>query len=144
MLRLAAASIVCFGAFAAVAGGAAPPARIGVACVGASGSAHGGQVKPASIMLACGDGNYWIGALAWKGWGTTTARATGKLHYNDCTPYCAAGHFHTLPGTATLSILKAGMCKDAPARFYTRLRVVPGKSGKGLPTPVNETLPAHC
>jgi hypothetical protein len=144
VLRLAAASIICLAAFAASASGTPPPARIGVTCLGATGWAHGGQVKPVRIVLACGDANLWIAALKWQGWGTATASATGTVHYNDCTPYCAAGHFHTVAGTASLSILKAGTCKGAAGRFYTRLRVVPAQRGKSPPAPVGETLPAHC
>jgi hypothetical protein len=144
VLRLVAAVTVAVAVLAATASGSPPAARIGVTCVGASGWAHGGQVKPAGVMLACGDANYWIAALEWRGWGTATARAAGRVHYNDCTPYCAAGHFHTIPGTASLSNLKAGECKGAPARFYTRLHVAPARRGKDVPSPVDETLPAHC
>ena len=144
MLRLAAAVLVSCAMLAATANGASPPARIGITCVGVSGWARGGQVKPARVMLACGDANYWITTLTWHGWGTATAKATARVHYNDCVPYCAAGHFHTIPGTASLSILKAGECKGAPARYYTRLRVVPVERGKNVPSPVDETLPAHC
>ena len=144
MRRLAAVAILVVAAIAVSAAWAAPPVRIGVVCVGATGPAHGGQVRPASIMLACADANYWIAALKWKGWGTATATAAGKVHYNDCTPYCAAGHFHTVSGTATLSRLRAGKCRAAPARFYTRVRVVPNRTGKNIPAAVDETLPAHC
>ncbi|MGZ4372217.1 MAG: hypothetical protein ACXVRQ_08480 [Gaiellaceae bacterium] len=144
MLRLAAVLTVSVAVFVAGAEGATSPVRIGVVCVGASGSAHGGTVKPSSIMIACADANYWIDHLAWKGWGTAAATSAGKVHYNDCTPYCAAGHFHVIPGTATLSSLKAGTCKGAAARFYTRLRVVPGRRGKNIPAAVDESLPAHC
>jgi hypothetical protein len=144
MLRLAAIAVVALALCAAVANGAPPAARIGVACVGATGWVHGGQVKPTRVMLACGDANFWIASLEWHGWGTTTTKATGTVHYNDCNPYCAAGHFHTVPGSATLSILKAGTCKGEPARFYTHLRVVPVAHGKNVPSPFDETLPAHC
>jgi hypothetical protein len=133
-------------AVAVVAVGAAwasPPFRIGVVCLGATGPARGGQVRPVSIMLACADANYWIGALRWKGWGSATATAAGRVHYNDCAPYCAAGHFHTISGTATLTKLKAGKCRGAAARFYTRLRVVPDRRGKNIPAAL-QTLPAHC
>ena len=144
MIRLAAASVLAVAALGVGAAWASPPVRIGVVCVGASGSAHGGQVRPASIMLACGDGNYWAGALKWKGWGTATATAGAQVHYNDCTPYCAAGHFHVIPGTATLSNLKAGTCRGESVLFYTRLRVVPARHGKTIPAAVDEKLPAHC
>jgi hypothetical protein len=144
MLRLAAVVMLALAALAVGAAWASPPVRIGVVCVGATGPAHGGQVRPTSVMLACADANYWIAALKWKGWGTATATTAGKVHYNDCTPYCAAGHFHVIPGTATLSNLKAGKCDGAAARFYTRLRVVTGRRGKNIPAAVDETLLAHC
>jgi len=144
MLRLVAVLLVCVAVLVAGAAGATSPVRIGVVCPGASGPVHGGTVKPASIMIACADANYWIAHLTWKGWGTATATAAGDVHYNDCTPYCAAGHFHVITGTATLSSLEAGTCKGAAARFYTRLRVVPGRRGKNIPAAVDESLPARC
>jgi len=51
--------------------------------------------KPVQLVLACGDGNYYLSGLRWSGWGSATAAATGKAVANDCTPYCAAGHFHS-------------------------------------------------
>jgi hypothetical protein len=95
-------------------------------------------------MIACADANYWISHLKGKGWGNATTTSVGDVHCNDCTPYCAAGHFHVIPGVATLSNLKAGTCKGAAARFYTRLRVTPSKHGKNIPAAVDESLPAHC
>ena len=142
--RLAIVAALCAAALAAGAAAAGAPVRIGVVCIGASGPVHGGTVKPASVMLACGDGNFWIAALEWHAWGSATTTATGRVHYNDCTPYCAAGHFHVIPGTATLSKLVAGTCKGAAARFYTHLHVVPGKRGKNIPPTFDETLPARC
>ena len=144
---MVALSLVVVGvlAAAAAAGGAPPPARIGVVCPGANGPVHGGTVRPTTIMLACADGNLWIGELRWKGWGTATVTAAGTVHYNDCTPYCAAGHFHTAPGTATLSGLRIGSCfRLTRVPVYTRLRVVATGRGKHLPPPVSESLPAHC
>ena len=121
MFRLAAAVLVSFAMLAAAAKGAPPtPARIGVTCVGVSGWARGGQVKPARVMLACGDANYWITALAWHGWGTATARATGRVHYNDCVPYCAAGRFHTIPAPpASRSSRRANARERRPATTPT-------------------------
>jgi hypothetical protein len=52
-----------------------------------------GSVRPRSIMLACGDGNFYVDGLKWMTWGSV-ASALGVGHQNDCTPYCAAGHFH--------------------------------------------------
>jgi hypothetical protein len=143
-LRLA-TTLVAALALATAAAASAAPVRTGVVCPGVGAFVGGGgKVKPATIMLACGDGNFWISDLHWNGWGSATATATGEVHYNDCKPYCAAGHFHVIPGSATLTKLKAGTCQGAPARFYTRLHVVVGKKGKNIPPDVAENLPARC
>jgi len=52
-------------------------------------------VRPTSVVLACADANYGLTGLRWSSWGGSTARATGSVRANDCTPYCAAGHFHS-------------------------------------------------
>jgi hypothetical protein len=53
------------------------------------------KVRPTSIVLACADANFGIRKLHWIGWGERSAAATGVAYANDCTPTCAAGHFHT-------------------------------------------------
>ena len=55
------------------------------------------RVKPASVLLACGDGSFRVTTLAWTGWGQTFAAGRGIGSVNDCTPNCAAGHFHSYP-----------------------------------------------
>jgi hypothetical protein len=50
--------------------------------------------KPKAIVFACGDGNFGAKTLAWTGWGEPFAAAVGTGYANDCTPTCAAGHFH--------------------------------------------------
>jgi hypothetical protein len=52
------------------------------------------KAKPASVVLACGDANFGLKRLHWIGWGEASAAATAVAYANDCTPYCAAGHFH--------------------------------------------------
>jgi hypothetical protein len=68
-----------------------------------TGCAHQPQVRPHEIVIACGDGNFYVDHLAWKRWGAGGAVAAGVAHQNDCTPYCAAGHFHSYRATVTLS-----------------------------------------
>lgn len=75
-------------------------------------------VAPKQIVLACGDGNFWIGALRWRGWGDATAAATGTANQNDCDPYCAAGQFHAYPVTVTASAPRT--CRSG-RRQYTLL-----------------------
>lgn len=60
-------------------------------------------VRPRSIVVACGDGNLYFTRIRWASWTSSTATGTGVGHQNDCTPNCAAGHFHTYPATARLT-----------------------------------------
>ena len=53
------------------------------------------QVRPSEVIFACGDANFLARRLQWTGWGERFAAATGVAEVNDCTPYCAAGHFHS-------------------------------------------------
>ena len=76
-------------------------------------------VEPRSIMVACGDGNFYVTGIRWTAWTGTSAKGTGKVHANDCKPYCAAGHFHTKTGSVALS--KVISCKGA--RVFTYIRV---------------------
>ena len=72
---------------------------------------------PHSLVLACADANYELVHLSWHGWGNATASASGTARANDCTPNCAAGHFHSYPVTARASSLAT--C--GRARYYARL-----------------------
>ena len=63
------------------------------------------EVKPTSIIVACGDGGFYLTGLRWTSWGVA-ADANGVAHQNDCTPNCAAGHFHAYPVRIRLSALK--------------------------------------
>jgi len=86
------------------------------------------QSQPASLVLACGDGNYSLEGLKWRGWGTAAATATGSARANDCTPNCAAGHFHSYRMTATADRLTT--C--GKARYYARLTITyPGARPAG-------------
>jgi len=60
-------------------------------------------VRPASIVLACADANFGVKKLSWIGWGGSRAAATGVAYANDCTPNCAAGHFHNYNAVIVLS-----------------------------------------
>lgn len=59
-------------------------------------------VRPRSIVVACADGNFYLTRIHWTSWTTASASGTAVGHQNDCTPNCAAGHFHTYPATLTL------------------------------------------
>jgi hypothetical protein len=61
-----------------------------------------GVVRPGSYVFACADGNAYLNGLHWARWAGTDAFANGSYVFNDCTPYCAAGHFHSLSALVVL------------------------------------------
>ncbi len=72
------------------------------------------QTRPTSYILTCADANSALDGLHWAAWGSSSAFASGTYTFNDCVPYCAAGHFHNQPVLVALWHVKA----------------LPGKSGK--------------
>jgi hypothetical protein len=84
---------------------------------------------PTQLVLACADGNYELTKVTWRGWGKPSATGTATASANDCTPNCAAGHFHTYPARVTATALKA--C--GKARYYAKLTITyPGKRPAGF------------
>jgi hypothetical protein len=75
---------------------------------------------PKTLVLACADANYELAGLHWHAWGKASASATGSAKANDCTPNCAAGHFHSYRMTATVG----GLRTCGRAHIYTRLTIV--------------------
>jgi hypothetical protein len=51
--------------------------------------------RPHTIVIACADANTEVTDLRWTSWGEASAVASGRYVWNDCTPNCAAGHFHS-------------------------------------------------
>jgi hypothetical protein len=93
---------------------------------------------PAELVLACGDGNYYLTGLHWQAWGTTSATASGTAHLNDCTPYCAAGHFHTYP----VRVVATKRARCGAAVYYARLEVTyPGRRPPGQKGHLADSLP---
>lgn len=56
-------------------------------------------LQPSEIVLACADHGWVLRDLRWSTWTASAAKATGTFVYNDCSPNCAAGHLHSVPGT---------------------------------------------
>jgi len=67
-------------------------------------------VRPATIIIACADANLALTHLRWSNFGGRTASAAGRYSANDCTPNCAAGHFHAYAVHVVLS--NARPCPD--------------------------------
>jgi hypothetical protein len=91
-------------------------------------------VAPKTLTLACADANYGLARMSWRRWGDATATGSGVASANDCTPYCAAGHFHTYPVTATASLLRT--CSPGkrvgPAQYTLLVLRYPGKRPAGV------------
>jgi hypothetical protein len=104
-------------------------------------------VRPKSFVLACADGNSAFEKLAWATWAPGLASAQGTLVQNDCTPYCAAGHFHRYPA---LVILWGSKAVRPGEHAYTKLTLIltgprPGYYDsvhhKWVYAPVTQTFP---
>jgi hypothetical protein len=105
------------------------------------------MVRPKSFVLACADGNSALEKLAWSTWAPGLASAKGTLVQNDCTPYCAAGHFHRYPA---LVVLWGSQAAGPGEHAYTKLTLIltgarPGYYDsvhhKWVYAPVTQTFP---
>jgi hypothetical protein len=91
----------------------AKPALVDALCL------QPGQTKPKEIVMACADGNAVAEHLRWSSWRSTSARAKGTLHQNDCTPYCALGTFYNYPAVFDLS----DMVRADGREYFTKLTI---------------------
>ncbi len=85
--------------------------------------ARSAVVEPKTYVLTCADANSYLGKLSWTSWRLGRASAKGVLEENDCTPYCAAGHFHSYP--AVVVFWGDATVKNHPGeRCYTAMTVI--------------------
>ena len=132
--RIKAVALALCGVAAIAAAASVPAAAAGQqAPAGAATSAAGvpvvincamhGQTRPRQYILACGDGNFYLDKLNWAAWGSSSAFAEGINTFNDCVPFCAAGHFHSFPVLAAL-----WRAEPRPGhmgqRYFTRLTLI--------------------
>jgi hypothetical protein len=108
------------------------------------------EVAPSGISN-CGDGAVGLTGLHWTSWTSHLASGYGTWFRNDCTPSCAAGHFHSYP--ALVDLWGSAPVNGHPSeRKYTRMTLIftgtrPSVSqvvnGKTVVThPITLTLPA--
>ncbi|HVR06023.1 MAG TPA: hypothetical protein VMS02_08270 [Solirubrobacteraceae bacterium] len=74
--------------------------------------------RPKSLTLTCADANTALSGLRWSSFGGATAKATGMLDLNTCTPNCAAGKVIHYPVAVAASAPRS--CK-AGLRVYNKL-----------------------
>ena len=53
------------------------------------------QVRPTNIVLTCADSNRYIKDITWSSWNSSSAKATGTLYWNGCSPACFDGKWHS-------------------------------------------------
>ena len=58
--------------------------------------------QPTKYVFYCADANSGMKNATYDWWTAKTAHGTATLYYNDCTPNCAAGHFHFVRAEFTL------------------------------------------
>lgn len=83
--------------------------------------------EPKGITVTCADAGWVLEDLAWTSWTSTSATATGTLAYNDCTPSCAMGHIHQVPGTRVV-LTDPGQAAGGQM-VWTRLQETPWPPG---------------
>jgi hypothetical protein len=79
------------------------------------------RVKPTRIVLACGDFSAYVNDLHWHHWGSGFARGHGKLRFNDCTPNCVSGKFHTYPVKAALLEARMTRCDGRRVKLFNHM-----------------------
>jgi hypothetical protein len=95
-------------------------------------------VRPKSIIIACADANFYYSKLTWQSWTATGARATGRATENSCTPNCAAGKFHSYPGSVRLSHVVR--CKSGRREFTHLAWQITNAPKTGIPAKGSTTF----
>jgi len=100
------------------------------------------QVRPKQVVLACADANFGVKGLRWTGWGESFTAATGTAYANDCTPNCAAGHFHTY--RAVLVASGARRCPNGGVVYKEVTIAFVGPSPYPKAKPADLVYPTRC
>ncbi|RAG83862.1 hypothetical protein DN069_19840 [Streptacidiphilus pinicola] len=91
------------------------------------------QTRPGTYMLACGDGNNYLTGVQWSTWSADSATAKATDQANDCTPYCAVGHFHGYPVDVRLDEPVPWTGHPGEQRFSRLTLDYPGARPPGMP-----------
>lgn len=95
--------------------GAGAKQKVYIAAEGCDGHVY----KPSKVILACADANLYVTGLKYDTYRRMSAKATGTIHLNDCTPDCAGGHFHKYP--ASIRFFDVVKCSDGRS-YFSRAR----------------------
>jgi hypothetical protein len=75
------------------------------------------RIRPTDILVTCADGGFGVDRLSWITWGGSRAVGLGSAYLNDCTPSCAAGHFHRFQAVVIASGLQR--CPNGESAYLT-------------------------
>ena len=125
-LQLAVIGVAAIAAIAVAGGASVAAAQSGSRAVAApvviNCSGHA-VTKPKTYVLSCADGNSYLKRLHWASWGGSAAFASGTSVFNDCTPSCVNGHFHSFTALVALWRPEA-LPGHAGQRYFTRLTII--------------------
>jgi len=98
-------------------------------------------VMPSEVVLACADAGLGVERIHWLGWGSPVAAGLGSAFANDCSPNCAAGHFHSY--RAVLLLSGSERCGNALA-YRTATVAIVGQPPSAWMTAADATYPLRC
>ena len=124
-------------------------AALALAVQGADGATHSAVpnclgkpvAAPSQVVLACADAGLGMRAIHWLGWGGALAAGVGTAYANDCTPTCAAGHFHDYRGVLLLS---GSQNCDGRLAYRTATVAIVGEPPQAWSTAADATYPLRC
>ena len=99
------------------------------------------QTRPSVVVFTCADAGTEAINLHWKHWGEQFATGIGQIVVNDCTPYCAAGHFHSSP--TIVVVVGRQRCQNGRIA-YQRVAYMPIVSGIANPGAVTQWWDRSC
>lgn len=98
-------------------------------------------VEPSEVILACADAGLGVRRITWLGWGSALAAGVGIAFANDCTPDCAAGHFHSYQAVL---ILKGAQRCGSELAYKTATVAIVGTPPTAFARPADATYPLRC
>jgi hypothetical protein len=137
MRRAVAFVAVLLAAVATAGSSAAAPAPKLAGCVPGTPA----TVRPKKVIVACGDANFYFTNLAWSSWNAKHAIGNGIANVNDCTPTCAAGHFHTY--RATLTLTRPRSCSNGLREFTRMAWLLHASPPAGIKPKGSQALPCR-
>jgi len=119
------AGVTCIAMVLGLAFAATPRAAAGEVLLPDCGNVfYGGSVAPVEWSSGCVGASVNLDQLSWRDWGAPVATATGIVHYNDCSPSCAAGSISDYPAELHVEQIRRCASPLGPQSYYTRFTTI--------------------